>query len=293
MRIDTGRVAAKSLLANKEIILLYVESPEDVRFWRNRLASQDLTCVDVKPASKIKGSNGKDEIISRIDCGDIVLGIRVLVAIDSDYDYLKGNRSNLYNSPFLFQTYAYSIESYNYYPGHALEACLNATNTSLTRRENYPIEEAFRRWSISNCDDFIKYIAGDKDAKKRLYSSLAQVEYNGLSHYEEDRSDLFPEELIEKGVRKHNIFLFVNGHKLENRIKYLVKGIVRAIISDEISNTQGTNASVTADLRKQYTNSLSCPFIELKALDKSSLPFMEKINEDLFNYKELAKDILS
>ena len=33
-RIDTGRIEAKSFLARKKIIEIYVESQEDVTFWR-------------------------------------------------------------------------------------------------------------------------------------------------------------------------------------------------------------------------------------------------------------------
>lgn len=292
MRIDSDRVRVKSTLVKKITIEVWVESQVDITFWRKRFRSQNMIfnqqeiILEFKPISLLSGTNGKSEIIINIKSGALKLGPHLLVAIDSDYDYLRGNDENIYASPFVFQTYTYSIENYNFYPGQIVEACLNATNNSC-----YPlkdkVEKAFREWSFQNYDDFILFIKQDSLASKAsVYNSLDQIEHTTPSELEDKTNKTLCDDLYKKGLQLDNVFLFVNGHKLEDKVKKISKAITSYLNSAAHQRIKGKTEQATKDIRMQYNNSITCPNIQLAALEKSDLPLMEKINNDLRAYED-------
>jgi len=289
-RIDTGRIEAKSFLAGKRIIEVYVESQEDVTFWRRLFNFKNIKSIDVKPVRRIRGSNGKGEILKSILDGDLIPGRSLLIAIDSDYDFLKCTNLNFYNSPYIFQTYAYSIESYYFYPEHVLEACLNATNTSNIPTEMFRITEAFESWSAKNYANFISFIKdGNRDCSDAVYDSLSKLDISTLEKMPEFE---ICDELRAKGLNSLNLYLFINGHKLEEKVKQITKNVTAWLINREHRTIKGKTEEATKNLRKQFMNSLNCPNQELRASDLSDVSLMQFIYKDLEQYKDLAKDIL-
>lgn len=289
-RIDTGRIEAKSFLARKKIIEIYVESQEDVTFWRKIFSYKDIRSIDVKPVRHLKGSNGKGEILRSISDGDLTPGRSLLVAIDSDYDYLKCINSKFYNSPYVFQTYAYSIESYYFYPQHVLEACLNATNTSNIPPDMFKVTEAFECWSAKNYANFISFLKDDnKDSSKAIYSSLSNLDITTA----EEAPELGDcDEFRAKGLNNLNLYLFINGHKLEEKVKLITKRVTNWLINREHQSIKGKSKEATVDLRKQFTNSLNCPNQVLRSTDLNGVLLMQLIYRDLDEYMVQAKDIL-
>jgi uncharacterized protein YoxC len=295
MLIDSDRVRVKSTLVKKITIEVWVESQVDVTFWRKRFSSQNIICDqkeiiwEFKPIRLFSGTNGKSEIMTNIKNDELKLGPHLLVAIDSDYDYLRGNDKNIYTSPFVFQTYTYSIENYNYYPGQIVEACLTATNNS-----SYPlkdkVEEAFKKWSFQNYDDFIRFIKQDNSASKEsVYKSLDQIEHTTPTELEDKTNKVLCDDLYNKGLQLDNVFLFVNGHKLEDKVKKISRAITSSLRQAAHQAIKGNTEQATKDIRKQYNNSITCPNIQLTALEKGELPLMEKINSDLRTYEDKHK----
>ena len=97
---------------------MYVESYEDISFWYSILKDYESSKVkfDIQLPSNDSLAKGKSKALKRhTDLLTIGVGKRLIICIDSDYDYLhqdKTEQSRLVNqSDFIFQTYAYSIEN--------------------------------------------------------------------------------------------------------------------------------------------------------------------------------------
>lgn len=94
-----------------ERLQVFVEDEEDVPFWKDIFLLCNVQ-TRVYPASKTSLKRGK-EIVLRLAPQ---VGKNMVLAVDSDYDYLLGNtftKSELINTnPYIFQTYVYSIENF-------------------------------------------------------------------------------------------------------------------------------------------------------------------------------------
>ena len=94
--------------------MVRVEDVEDIPFWQAVLSS---TCPGRRfkfwPYSQ-KGTNnrvtGKSHLMGYVSQADS----RLLIAVDSDFDYLRGN-PKMTVSPYLLQTYTYSWENHHCY----------------------------------------------------------------------------------------------------------------------------------------------------------------------------------
>jgi len=281
-KIDSDRIEAKSLLAKEEIIELYVESQEDVSFWRNIFFSCELKCIEIKPARKANETNGKGELIKCVNEGTIEPGRKVLIALDSDYDYLKNENHALYSMPFIFQTYAYSIESFYYYPYHILEVSANCTNTCIANSE-FKIEELFDNWSKSVYPDFVDYLRSMSDnSKSSVYDSLSALDKN--STFEEQELEVC-KDLKGKGLNENNVYLFVNGHKLQESVTKFYNVVTSSLISNEMKNVKGKTKQAESDYRRQIHNCLRDVTSSIIARPLDDIPFMNLIKEDVLKYK--------
>ena len=116
--------------ARKKIVA-YVESYDDVAFWRAVFDDfEDENCYfEVMLPSKKNLCKGKKSVLMN-DLG-ARLGVNMVACVDSDYDYLLQQTTStsrqINNSRFVFQTYAYAIENFQCYAGALHEACVLAT----------------------------------------------------------------------------------------------------------------------------------------------------------------------
>lgn len=114
-KINSEYFDAKNALNKRkgESLRIFVEDEEDVPFWKDIFSLCNVKTV-VNPASITSQKRGK-EILLRYAHNN-QLGKNLVIAVDSDYDYLLGDffeKSKLINeSPFIFQTYVYSIENF-------------------------------------------------------------------------------------------------------------------------------------------------------------------------------------
>lgn len=109
---NSNYVQGENILHKRQEILVYVENEIDVPFWKhifNKYKLKTLVTASTNDKSLIRG---KDNVLSFADRA----GKFLLLCVDSDYDYLLQNstkKSKLINeNPYIFQTYAYSIENY-------------------------------------------------------------------------------------------------------------------------------------------------------------------------------------
>ncbi|WP_081049526.1 DUF4435 domain-containing protein [Pantoea stewartii] len=104
-------IQGHSLITAGQVMgMFYVESQNDVGFWKQILDNIHPRKFQIKPASKIK-ENGKKTLEAEYS----KLHSRYLVGVDSDMDYLCPSRSvystELNNNPYILHTFSYSKES--------------------------------------------------------------------------------------------------------------------------------------------------------------------------------------
>lgn len=106
-------------------IVAYVESYDDISFWRSILAEyEDNThYFEVMLPSQTSLAKGKKTVLMN-QLGK-QLGENMIACVDSDYDYLLQGRTNtsryIIENPYVMQTYAYAIENYHAMP----KGCMN------------------------------------------------------------------------------------------------------------------------------------------------------------------------
>ncbi len=113
-------------------IIAYVESYEDIAFWRHILARlEDGTrhFQIMLPDARALAKGKRQALMSALR--DVALGKNIIACVDSDYDYLlqesTHNARLLNQNPYFFQTYAYAIENYHCYAPTLHESCTAAT----------------------------------------------------------------------------------------------------------------------------------------------------------------------
>lgn len=124
-------------------VVVYVESEEDIAFWRTILHPYETKEIRFKInlPSHASLAKGKNKALARSnDIFDNVtgeVGKFMLICIDSDYDYLlhdhyqteakKETARKINESIYIFQTYTYSIENLKCYAESLHSVCVAAT----------------------------------------------------------------------------------------------------------------------------------------------------------------------
>ena len=127
-------------------VVVYVESYDDVLFWRSVLEEFESPTVhfEVLLPSRNTLAKGKKLAMSH------ELGDGLIACVDADYDYLMQRRTEhsqkMLDNPFVFHTYVYAIENYQCYAPGLHEACVMAT---LNDRELIDLEEFMRQYSVA------------------------------------------------------------------------------------------------------------------------------------------------
>ncbi len=124
---------------NVRRVVAYVESYDDIAFWRlllEEFESDTLRFHVMLPTSYVE-TDGTSELqrgkkSAIYNClGRMSFGNNLIACVDSDYDYLLQNSTKtssiVNNSPYIFQTYTYSIENYLCYSGCLHHICVQST----------------------------------------------------------------------------------------------------------------------------------------------------------------------
>lgn len=113
-------------------IVAYVESYDDIAFWRTLLAEfedNEHYFQIMLPSSKSL-ARGKKTALSNIFKAE-QLGSSLVACVDSDYDFLIQGATPLSHtinsSPYVLQTYGYAIENYQCYAGSLHEIVVQST----------------------------------------------------------------------------------------------------------------------------------------------------------------------
>ena len=115
----------------RQRIVAYVESYDDVFFWRNILSryENDKLYFEVMLPSKKKLSRGKKSAMMAA-VGNRT-GRNMIACVDADYDYLLQGATemsrDILTNPYIIHTYAYAIENYQCYAPSLHDVCVMVT----------------------------------------------------------------------------------------------------------------------------------------------------------------------
>ncbi len=115
----------------KRRIVAYVESYDDIYFWRTVLSrfEDDKRFFEVMLPSHQKLERGKKSVLMNFIEGRI--GEDMIACVDADYDYLLQGATpqskKVVESPYVFHTYAYAIENLQCYAPSLHDVCVAVT----------------------------------------------------------------------------------------------------------------------------------------------------------------------
>lgn len=238
-------------------IIAYVESYDDVSFWRlllDEFESPDYHFQIMLP-SKGGLTKGKKPALNSI-LGADALGTHMIACVDSDYDWLMDDITEtsrlINNSPYVIQTYTYAIENYQCWARSLYQVCVQCT---LNDRRPIDIEEFMAEYSKAVWPVFVWSVwfyrsrrhseysmqelnvdtrLGHVDLKhpSRTLQSLKERVERKVSFLEQKymmavgQVEELKKLLVFKGVTETNCYLFMQGHHLvENVILKLLDPI--------------------------------------------------------------------
>ena len=142
--------AANSLRSKKarRRIVAYVESYDDVFFWRKVLSEfeNDKRYFEVMLPSKINLSKGKKQVLMNLVKDKV--GKDMIACVDADYDFLIQGATavsrQVIENPYVFHTYVYAIENYQCYAPSLHDVCVMVT---LNDHVTFDFEEYYRQFS--------------------------------------------------------------------------------------------------------------------------------------------------
>lgn len=230
---------------SKRRIVAYVESYEDVAFWRMLLSEfeNEERYFQVMLPSSTSLSKGKKMVLLNTLNVD-KLGKSMIACVDSDYDFLlQGATSvsrNVNGNPYVFQTYGYAIESFHCYAESLHEVCVQATLNDRSIIDFPAFLKAYSRiiyplflWNVwfyrkhdTNTFPMAEFNACTRiqnvtlrnpqqmlnDIKRAVDDKLSRMRTR-LPRYVEQVEQL-GEELKRMGLTPETTYLYIQGHHL-------------------------------------------------------------------------------
>ena len=132
-------------------IVAYVESYDDIYFWRTVLSpfENDKRYFEVMLPSKMNLTRGKKSVLMNFLEGE-PLGRDMIACVDADYDYLLQGRTHtskqVLNSPYVFHTYVYAIENFQCYAPSLHDVCVSVT---LNDHRIFDFRDYFQQFSVA------------------------------------------------------------------------------------------------------------------------------------------------
>ena len=300
-------MTAANKLASKKArrrIVAYVESYDDVFFWRTVLGrfEDDTRYFEVMLPTRDKLERGKKSALMNV-IGDHV-GPDMIACVDADYDYLLQGSSpmskKILESPYVFHTIVYAIENYQCYA-----ESLNTVAVMVTLNDHrifdfpsflrdyseaiFPLfvwsvmlyrSGEYSRFSLSDFNTVIELggfsiqhpeecIAHLRGKCMRKVKWLQQKFLGRKQKYLDTRDDI-----IRLGVTPSTTYLYIQGH-------HLFDAIVAPIMSkvcNRLRTARENEISRTAVHRTQMHNELSCyenSLADTKQMLKKNMGYMQ------------------
>jgi hypothetical protein len=320
--INSAYIEAANKLTSKNAphkIVAYVESYDDIFFWRTVLApyENEKRYFEILLPSKGKQlERGKKAAISNILEH---VGPDMIACVDADYDYLiqgasPTSRTVLLN-PYVFHTYAYAIENLQCYApslhGVVVASILNDKRTFdyvefLTQfsRIIWPLfvwnvwfyrSTHYGQFTITYFNQIIELgkVSATRDHSE-IFSRLQQHVNRKIRQLETKYPDAskhlksLADELHELGIHPDNTYMYIQGHHLFNHV------VVPLLISicDRLYNERIRELKEQSQHIAQYHTELACyeksteniPSMLKKNTGYMMSPEFKKIQHDIEEY---------
>ena len=291
--ISSAYIEAANRLNSKSArrrVVAYVESYDDVFFWRAILGSLEndkLRFEVMLPTRKNKLERGKKAAISRLLSQ---VGRDMIACVDADYDYLEQgctySSKAILSNRYIFHTYAYAIENLQCYAPSLHDVCVAVT---LNDRYVFDFEQfmadyseaiyplfvwnvwfyrtpQFNKFSIT---DFLRVIETGNLSMHNAPNVIEKVRHKvqtRIHQLERQYPDgaaaqaSLRDDLLQLGVTPETTYLFIQGHHLFDKVVVpLMKKVCDNLVrnrENEISRQSRHSAQRNNEL-SCYTSSLS------------------------------------
>lgn len=299
----------------KKKIVAYVESYDDILFWRTLLSEfeNDKFYFQVMlPSAETLVKGKKAALMNRLGCG---LGQNMIACVDADYDYLLQGTTEtsrrITRSPYVFHTYAYAIENFQCYAEDLHEACVMATLNDHKLLELpefmkiysqiiYPLfiwsvwfyrKKLHSRFSITDFGSITGLEGFSLKNPEQALEALTRRVRNKLRFIEKKYAKAKPEiekmkeELAGLGVTPENTYLFIQGHHLfENVVMKLLTPICNQLRREretEIKYLAEHSMQMQNELTSYQHSGCSIEFILRKNTGYKEAPLYDRIRQDI------------
>ena len=271
----------KSKLARRRIVA-YVESYDDVYFWRTVLSrfEDDTRYFEVMLPSHRKLERGKKAVLMALS----PFGPDMIACVDADYDYmLQGatpQSQKVLDNPYVFHTYAYAIENLQCYAPSLHDTCVAIT---LNDHRIFDFDDYLRQYSEAVFPLFIwsvwayrtghhnKFSVSDfnrvadpgglnifepQPSIDHLRRKVATKVHQLQSEFPDNKEDYLKtkEQIKSLGVTPQNAYLYIQGHHLFDTV---IVPILNKVCNRLRQERQDEIAS-QARHHTQRTNEMSC-----------------------------------
>jgi hypothetical protein len=320
--INSSYFEAANALTSKKArhrIVAYVESYDDIYFWRTVLSEfeDDKRYFEVMLPSKINLTRGKKSVLMNFLEGE-PLGKDMIACVDADYDYLMQGATHtsqrILESPYVFHTYVYAIENYQCYAPSLHNVCVSVT---LNDHRIFDFSEYFRLfseaifpllvWSIMlyRNGNYSKFTISDLNRiadpggfnvqnplpsitklKRKVYTKV-----NELQRIFPDAKEEYlktKEDIKALGVTAQTTYLYIQGHHLFDTVVSPIMSKVCNLLRQERQNEIYHAVAHRTQKRNEmtcYENSLQ----DIKVMLKKNTGYMmsepfRRLQEDVRHY---------
>ena len=302
-------------------IVVYVESYDDVFFWRSvlgRYEDDKLTFDIMLPSRNLHLDRGKKAAISNMLKG---VGRDMIACVDADSDYILQGATEMsrqmLENPYIFHTYAYAIENFQCYAKGLHETCVMVT---LNDHRIFNFERFLQSYSQTIWPLFVWHVVFLQRRKMTMHFDMCEfnkvvvlpsvriqnpkwaIEYLSkkvrAKMFQMERrfpklKDALPETermLRDLGINDNNTYLYIQGHHLFDLVVSPVVQTVCDILRNEQENDIRDRAVHSEQARTEiacYENSLG----KVKMMMKKNTyyqfsPEFQKILADVERYLE-------
>ncbi len=286
--ISSDYVAAANRLNSRRArrrIVAYVESYDDVFFWRSILTRfEDSTrYFEVMLPSRLEHlERGKKAAVMSLVAARV--GSDMIACVDADYDWLMqrhtGASRSILDNPYVFHSYAYAIENMQCYAPSLHDVCVAVTLNDHLSFDFVGYFSEFSKaifplfvWNIwfyrtgeyghFTLTDFLRVIDIGTFSVSSAMDCVAHVRHKAerreaqlRRQYPEAREGVaaLRDELLRLGVTPETTYLYIQGHHLFDKV---VVPMLRKICSSLVRERE-TEIGQQSKHDTQRRNELSC-----------------------------------
>ena len=279
--------AANSLRPKKarKKIVAYVESYDDISFWRSLLAEyeNDKRYFEVMLPSRTTLAKGKKTVLMN-QLGK-QLGENMIACVDSDYDYLLQGCTQtsryMIECPYVLQTYAYAIENYHCYAEGLHEVCVAATlnDHKIIDIPALKIEQINLQHPEVCLNNMGKKINRKlRDLEHRHANALIEIEK-------------MKRELKNLGVYPENTYMFIQGHHILNNVVLKILNPICTMLRKEreqqIYKLALHNIQLQNELTAYERSQVSVDLVIHRNMIYKDSPLYKKIRKDIESFLQI------